>query len=271
MLSLWNHFASLLSFTALLIPIGILGFIRWGMWLLKRIPALFYRPIRNSYDTSATLITPVYKEDPALFRRAIESWIANKPDRIIAVIDVTDTTCIEIAHTYPEVEVMLISEPGKRPALAMGVDAATTDIVVLVDSDVIWEPDVLAKVKMPFADPKIGGVGTRQNMYPTDGKRATMWERLADIYLDIRYTDEVPATTLFKAGELPFGPHRRLPHTDIANGTRALLERNLQRAPVHEWRRQALHLPHAAERLPHLEPARRPRVLDLQARLPRLR
>ncbi|MBC8076616.1 MAG: glycosyltransferase [Chloroflexales bacterium] len=199
MLSLWNSIASSLSFTALLIPIGILGFIRWGMWLLKRIPAMFYRPIRNSYDTTATLITPVYKEDPVLFRRAIDSWIANTPDRIIAVIDVTDTVCIEIARTYAEVEVMLIDIPGKRPALAMGVDASTTDIVVLVDSDVIWEPDVLAKVKMPFADPKIGGVGTRQNMYPTDGKRATIWERLADIYLDIRYTDEVPATTLFKA------------------------------------------------------------------------
>jgi hyaluronan synthase len=199
MLSVWNSIISTLSFTALLIPIGILGFIRWGMWLLKRIPAMFYRPIRNDYNTSATIVTPVYKEDPVLFRSAIDSWIANKPDRIIAVIDVTDTTCIEIAKTYPEVEVMLIDIPGKRPALAMGVDATTTDIVVLVDSDVIWEPDVLAKLKMPFIDPKIGGVGTRQNMYPTDGKRPTIWERLADIYLDIRYTDEVPATTLFKA------------------------------------------------------------------------
>ena len=73
--------------------------------------------------------------------------------------------------------------------------ASSTDIVVLVDSDVIWEPDVLAKLKMPFADPAIGGVGTRQHMYPTNGVTPTLWERLADIYLDIRYSDEVPATT----------------------------------------------------------------------------
>src|SRR5690606_20809696 len=85
--------------------------------------------------------------------------------------------------------------PGKRAALAAGVDAATTEIVVLVDSDVIWEADVLQKLKMPFIDPKIGGVGTRQNMYPSDGRKPTIWERLADIYLDIRYADEVPATT----------------------------------------------------------------------------
>lgn len=185
----------MLTSTALLIPIGALGVFRWAMWLAKRIPALFYRPIENDYDCTATIVTPVYNEDPDLFRMAIESWIANRPDRIIAVVDITDATCMEIARSYDEIEVIPIDEPGKRPALAAGVAATTTDIVVLVDSDVIWESDVLAKLKMPFADPKIGGVGTRQNMYPSDGRRPTVWERIADIYLDIRYADEVPATT----------------------------------------------------------------------------
>jgi hyaluronan synthase len=180
----------------LLIPIGIVGAIRWLMWLGKRIPAAFYRPIENDYDTTATIITPVYNEDPVLFRKAIESWRVNRPDRIIAVVDVTDTTCMAIAREYPGVDVIPIDIPGKRPALAAGVDAATTDIVVLVDSDVIWEPDVLQKLKMPFADPQIGGVGTRQHMFPSDGAKPTLWERIADIYLDIRYTDEVPATTV---------------------------------------------------------------------------
>ncbi|MFN8566770.1 MAG: glycosyltransferase [Kouleothrix sp.] len=185
----------LLGHAIWLVPIGALGLFRWAMWLAKRIPALFYRPIENSFTCSATIVTPVYNEDPALFRRALDSWIANAPDRIIAVIDVTDTTCMAIAHTYPQVTVIPIDIPGKRPALAAGVDAADTAIVVLVDSDVIWEPGVLRKLTMPFADPTIGGVGTRQHMYPSDGQRATLWERLADIYLDIRYADEVPATT----------------------------------------------------------------------------
>jgi cellulose synthase/poly-beta-1,6-N-acetylglucosamine synthase-like glycosyltransferase len=195
MLAYWNMLLDLLSHTALLVPIGLLGLWRWLMWLAKRIPALFYRPIENEYDCTATIVTPVYNEDPLLFRRAIDSWIANKPDRIIAVVDVTDTQCMAIANSYAEVDVIPIDIPGKRPALAAGVDATTTDIVVLVDSDVIWEPDVLSKLKMPFADPTIGGVGTRQNMQPTNGVRPTLWERLADIYLDVRYSDEVPATT----------------------------------------------------------------------------
>ena len=190
-----SFFSQAFAYAELLIPLGILGLFRWFMWLAKRIPALFYRPIQNNYNTTATIVTPVYNEDPVLFRRAIESWIVNKPERIIAVIDVTDTTCMEIAREYSEVDVIPIDIPGKRPALAAGVDATTTDLVVLVDSDVIWEPDVLQKIKMPFADPKIGGVGTRQHMYPSDGKKPTVWERLADIYLDIRYSDEVPATS----------------------------------------------------------------------------
>jgi cellulose synthase/poly-beta-1,6-N-acetylglucosamine synthase-like glycosyltransferase len=180
---------------ALLIPIGALGVFRWVMWLAKRIPALFYRPIHNDFDCSATIVTPVYNEAPALFRCAIESWIANRPDRIIAVIDVTDTRCMEVAQEFGEVEVIPIDIPGKRPALAAGVDASSSELVVLVDSDVIWEADVLRKLKMPFADPQIGGVGTRQHMQPSNGARPTLWERMADIYLDIRYADEVPATT----------------------------------------------------------------------------
>ncbi len=195
MVNLWATSLAFLSQTGLLIPIGVLGLFRWVMWIAKRIPALFYRPIENDFDCSATIITPVYNEDPVLFRRAIDSWIANAPDRIIAVIDITDTTCMAIAGEYSEVEVIPIDIPGKRPALAAGVDASTTDIVVLVDSDVIWEPEVLRKIKMPFVDPHMGGVGTRQHMHPSDGKRPTLWERLADIYLDIRYSDEVPATT----------------------------------------------------------------------------
>jgi hyaluronan synthase len=190
-----NTFFIELGVITILIPIGILGFIRWMMWLAKMIPAAFYHPVKNEFDCTATLVTPVYNEDPELFRMALDSWIKNNPNEIIAVIDVTDKRCAEIAKSYPSVRVMMTDVPGKRDALARGVDATKTDIVVLVDSDVVWEDDVLKKLKMPFADEKIGGVGTRQNMRPT-GKHATFWERMADIFLDMRYTGEVPATVV---------------------------------------------------------------------------
>jgi cellulose synthase/poly-beta-1,6-N-acetylglucosamine synthase-like glycosyltransferase len=73
-----------------LIPISTLGFIRFGVWILKRALGVFYRPIQNDYTTTATIVTPVFKEDPRLFRQALESWIANRPDCIIVVVDVSD-------------------------------------------------------------------------------------------------------------------------------------------------------------------------------------
>jgi cellulose synthase/poly-beta-1,6-N-acetylglucosamine synthase-like glycosyltransferase len=180
------------------ILIGTVGMWRWTMWLSKRIPAIFYRPITNAYDCSATVVVAVLGENPVLFRRAIESWIANRPNQIIVVVDLADTSgvCEAVAREYTQVKTLFGSVPGKRAALAAGVDASSTDIVVLADSDVIWEPDVLRKIKMPFADQKIGGVGTRAFMMPSRGENPTLWERLAGAYLDLRYSAEVPATTL---------------------------------------------------------------------------
>lgn len=174
------------------LPLALFGMIRWMTWLARKIPAALYQPITTPYRTTTSIITPVYKEDPDVFRRAIESWRLNYPDEIIAVIDVTDSTCIEIAREYPDVTVVVTSKPGKRPALVDGILAATSEIVVLVDSDTIFEPQVLDRVVRPFANPRIGGVGTRQKVLV----RQTVWQRIADIFLDIRYEDEAPALTL---------------------------------------------------------------------------
>ena len=54
---------------------------------------------------------------------------------------------------------------GKRSALGVGIRAARGELVVLCDSDTRWRPGLLAAVQMPFADPKVGGVGTQQNVY----------------------------------------------------------------------------------------------------------
>ncbi|MSU51354.1 MAG: glycosyltransferase [Opitutus sp.] len=230
---LWNESLDLLAAIPALVLIGTIGAWRWTMWLAKVIPALCYRPIANNFDCTATVVATVFDEDPALFRRGLESWIANAPDRIIAVIDVTDRACQAVARDYPSVEVIINPAAGKRPALVAGVTACRTEIVVLVDSDVLWEPDVLRLLKMPFSDPVIGGASARAHMIPagraantvrahgqdaratlatahasagqdaratpapdqTTAQRGTVWERLADIFLDLRYAAEVPATT----------------------------------------------------------------------------
>jgi cellulose synthase/poly-beta-1,6-N-acetylglucosamine synthase-like glycosyltransferase len=44
---------------------------------------------------------------------------------------------------------------------------------------------------MPFADPAVGAVSTRQNVYQP---HSSVWRRVADWIIDLRYLDYVPAT-----------------------------------------------------------------------------
>ena len=79
----------------------------------------------------------MFDEDPALFRRGLESWIANAPDRLIAVIDVTDQACLAVVRGYPNVEVIINPAAGKRPGLVASatVDAADLRSVATAAGD----------------------------------------------------------------------------------------------------------------------------------------
>ena len=174
----------------ILIPLGIIGFVRWISWLIRRVPAALYTTYESEFQAPMTIVTPVYQEDPEIFRAAIESWLANDVEDIICVIDRTDTQSQRIAEQYP-VFVIITDVPGKRDALRLGWESASTPIVALVDSDTIWARDVRREVLKPFADPKVGGVGTRQNVYNPE----SMWQHINDMYLDYRYFDEIASQT----------------------------------------------------------------------------
>ena len=59
----------------------MLGLIRWSFWLVRRIPAALYRPVRNDFRLPMSVVVPVYQEDPVVFATAIESWLANGSPR----------------------------------------------------------------------------------------------------------------------------------------------------------------------------------------------
>ena len=166
-------------------PLGVIGIIRWTCWLIRRIPAVLYKPIQNDFRLPMSVVVPVYQEDPVVFAAAIRSWLTNRVAEVILVIDESDDTCREVASRFP-VTVVVTDVPGKRDALRKGWNAASTELVALVDSDTIWADDVAAEVCKPFADPRIGGVGTRQSVYGNKGVLA----RYTDMFLDHRYFDE---------------------------------------------------------------------------------
>ncbi len=197
LIQLLTQLQNLGNLLVLLIPVGIIGFWRWGLWLVRKIVGLRYKPLLPSgYTTSTTIVTPVYNEEPPVFRAALDSWLANGPNEIVAVIDYTDEVCIQEFRKFEEAcaatgavttRLIVTRKPGKRAALVEGIQVANGELVFLVDSDTIWEKEVLTRAIAPFEDPEVGGVTTRQNVLNPQ----TISQRLFDLYLDIRYLEEI--------------------------------------------------------------------------------
>lgn len=173
------------------LPIGIIGIWRWSVWLMKKSLSLFYRPPSEKYLASLSVITPVYNEDPKIFRLALESWKANRPEEIIAVIDYTDKKCIAVFQKFKKnfkgAKLIVTKTPGKRAALADGIKASASEIVALVDSDTVWTKNIKKKLVAPFGDEKVGGVAPRQDVMEVD----TLAKKLFRIHLFNRYGNEL--------------------------------------------------------------------------------
>jgi hyaluronan synthase len=93
---------------------------------------------------------------------------------------------------------VLLSVPkaGKRAAIATGLAASdpSTDVVVVLDSDTVWEPDALAEMLRPFCDPRVGGVTPRQTIFDVGTNPV---RRFANWLEDLRYHLTVPAQSVF--------------------------------------------------------------------------
>src|SRR5207302_1710576 len=152
----------------------------------------FYRPVPLGYRTPTSVVVPAYREDPDILDRCLRSWLAENPTEVIVVPDLEDVEVIARLREVqnPRLRVLPFAHDGKRSALSHGCRAAGSEVVVLADSDTEWIPGLLAAVEAPFADPKVGGVGTRQNVYQP---KTSVWRRIANWMIDVRYIDYVPS------------------------------------------------------------------------------
>ncbi|MFC4506353.1 MULTISPECIES: glycosyltransferase family 2 protein [Streptomyces] len=173
-------------------PLGIAGIFVWGLWLYRAVLSRFAKPVVNNYRTTVSVVVPAYREDAEILLDCLDTWLSQDPTEVIIVPDVADTEVIQrLAQVQdPRVRVLAFEHSGKRSALGVGIRAAKSELVVLVDSDTRWEPGLLAAVQMPFVDPAVGGVGTQQNVYQ---RRTSIWRRVADWLVNLRYYDYVPA------------------------------------------------------------------------------
>jgi len=175
-----------------LLPIGLVGVLSWSVWLFRRLLSSRYRPIVNDYRTTTSVVVPVYREDPAVLLRCLRTWLATDAGEVILVVDVDDQELLRQLAPIEDSRLSVIQfrHEGKRSALGVGIRAATGEVVVLTDSDTEWDQRLVDAVQMPFVDPRVGGVGTRQNVF---GRDTSIWRRVADWLVNVRYLDYVPA------------------------------------------------------------------------------
>src|SRR5205814_4571561 len=174
------------------IPLGLAGVFVWLLWLYRAGLSRLARPVVNDFRTTVSVIVPAYREDPHLLLDCLVTWLAQNPMEVIIVPDVEDTEVLRrlAAVEDPRVRVLAFEHRGKRSALGVGIRASRGEVLVLVDSDTRWMPGLLDAVQMPFVDPTVGGVGTQQNVYQ---RTTSLWRRIADWLVNLRYYDYVPA------------------------------------------------------------------------------
>ncbi|MCW2715532.1 MAG: glycosyl transferase family protein [Frankiales bacterium] len=173
-------------------PLGIAGFVVWSLWLYRAISSRFAHPVINDFRTTTSVVVPSYREDPEILHRCVLNWLSHDPTELIVVLDVADTECERLLRDVddPRFKLIVFSHEGKRSALGVGVRAAKGELVVMSDSDTLWTDGLLANVQMPFADPTVGAVSTQQNVYQ---RTTSVWRRIADWMVNLRYYDYVPA------------------------------------------------------------------------------
>jgi len=175
-----------------LVPIALAGLVVWSLWLYRFVLSRLARPIRTGYRTTTSVVVPSFHEDPDILMQCLSTWRSQRPTEIIIVLDVEDTEAFDRISALGDafVRPLLFKHAGKRSALGVGIRAATSELLILTDSDTMWQPGLLEAVQEPFADDEVGAVSTQQNVYQ---RGTSVWRRIADWLVDLRYYDYVPA------------------------------------------------------------------------------
>ena len=164
----------------------------------------------NNFRTTTSVVVPSYREDPDILMQCLATWLAKDPTEVIIVVD-APTRCIDrlAAVNDPRVRITRDRHEGKRSALGVGIRAATSgDRRAGPTPTPCGRGGCSPSVQMPFIDPTVGAVGTQQNVYQ---RTTSIWRRIADWMVNLRYYDYVPAMSRKGAVDLRLGSHGRVP------------------------------------------------------------
>ncbi|WP_328633016.1 bifunctional polysaccharide deacetylase/glycosyltransferase family 2 protein [Streptomyces sp. NBC_00356] len=126
-----------------------------------------------------SVIVPAYNEKECIANTVNSLMSGTHPIEVIVVDDGSSDGTAEIVESlgHPNVRVVRQENAGKSAALNNGVRHARYDIVVMMDGDTVFEPDTVAKLVQPFADPEVGAVSGNAKV----GNRKTLigaWQHI---------------------------------------------------------------------------------------------
>ncbi|MGN6379445.1 MAG: glycosyltransferase family 2 protein [Gaiellales bacterium] len=145
--------ASLLAlvWTHLGYPLAIAAWARLHPWPVRSEPIL----------PSVSLILPAHNEETVIEAKLDNALQLDYPAHLIDIVVTSDASSDrthELVEHYADRGVRLIQCPrgGKVAAQDEAVRQTTGEIVAFGDANVLWEPDALRRLVMPFADPRTG-------------------------------------------------------------------------------------------------------------------
>jgi hyaluronan synthase len=173
----------------------------WVNWAVRATLSRRYRPWTEPYTGTASVIIPVVDEPLDLFTEVLQRIVKQRPHEVLVIINGPRNVGLEEVCLDCGVDWQWTETPGKRNAVRLGVEAATGDICVLVDSDTLWTDDTLDELLKPFTEPSIGGVTTAQRIL---NPRRSFLSRWADWMENTRRLYSMPAqSVLGQVGCLP--------------------------------------------------------------------
>ncbi|MGW2278640.1 bifunctional polysaccharide deacetylase/glycosyltransferase family 2 protein [Streptomyces sp. NPDC001770] len=126
-----------------------------------------------------SVVVPAYNEKECIAGTLTSLAASTHPIEIVVVDDGSTDGTAETAESLglPQVRVVRQKNAGKSAALNNGVREARHDLVVMMDGDTVFEPDTVARLVQPFADPGIGAVAGNAKV----GNRSTLigaWQHI---------------------------------------------------------------------------------------------
>ncbi|PSN67109.1 hypothetical protein BS50DRAFT_634533 [Corynespora cassiicola Philippines] len=155
-----------------------------------------YTPIQPVDDPTitskdVTVIIPTVAENIQQLKETVQTAYRCEPFELLLVTPDSRVKrlyqMVEELGCPKNIQVLSVSQANKRRQLSRAIPEVQTKITLLLDDDV-WLPEKFTKwLLAPFEDPRVGGVGTNQQLRRMD--RSNLWEFLGAIYLVRRNFD----------------------------------------------------------------------------------